>query len=264
MNIFVCIKQVPDTNLTLKANEEGTGIRESGVEYVTSPYDEHAIEAALQLKEKHGGEVTVITMGPERAEEALKDALARGCDNAMQIADPAFDGSDCIATAKALSTAISKKDFDLVVCGKQAADDDSAAVGQALAEYLNIGHVTEVEKLETTDDGSIFTLNRATDEGVEIIEAKAPLVLTCQKALNKPRYASLKGKMKAKKKKTEFLTLSDLGIEAGRTGKEGSPTKVSNMVSAPEKQVTPKTIDGEPADQAKELARLLNEEAKII
>jgi electron transfer flavoprotein beta subunit len=264
MNIFVCIKQVPDTNLTLKANADGTGIREEGVEYVTSPYDDHAIEAALQLKEKHGGVVTVLTLGPESAEKVLKDALARGCDEAMQIQDPAFEGSDCIATAKALSQALNKKSFDLVLCGKQAADDDSAAVGQAVAEYLNIGHVTEVEKIDTSDDGSTFTLHRATDDGVEIIEGKTPLLLTCQKALNKPRYASLKGKMKAKKVKTEFFTLADLGIEAGRTGKEGSPTKVSMLISAPEKQVTPKTISGEPAEQAKELARLLNEEAKVI
>jgi len=264
MNIFVCIKQVPDTNLTLKANDEGTDIRQDSVEYVTSPYDEYAIEAALQLKEKHGGEITALSAGPARVEKTLKGALALGCEKAVQIEDEALEGSDCIATAKALSQAIKKYDYDVIFCGKQAADDDSAAVGQAIGEYLNVGHVTEIEKLETSEDGKTFTLHRATDDGIEVIEGTTPLVLTCQKGLNTPRYASLKGRMKAKKKKIEKLTLSDLGIEAGRTGKNGSSTKITNLVSAPEKQVTPKTIDGEPAQQAKELARLLNEEAKII
>ena len=264
MNIFVCIKQVPDTNLTLKVNDDGTGIREEGVEYVTSPYDEHAMEAALQLKEKHGGEVTVLTLGPDRATKALRDALARGCDKAVHIEDAALDGSDCIATARAIAKAMENREYSLILCGKQAVDDDSAAVGQAVAEFLGIAHVTEVEQVESSEDGSSFTIHRAIDGGQEVIESKTPLLLTCQKSLNKPRYASLKGIMKAKRKPIEKLTIGDLGLETSQVGKDGSPTMTAKLETAPEKSVQPKTIDGEPADQAKELVRLLREEAKIV
>ena len=264
MNIFVCIKQVPDTNLTLKVNDEGTAIREDGVEYVTSPYDENALEAALQLKEEHGGEVTALTLGPSRAQKALRDALARGCGKAIQIDDEALEGSDCIATAKTIAKALSDRDYSLILCGKQAVDDDSAAVGQAMAEFLGIGHVSEVEKIESFDGGQTLTLYRAIDGGQEKIEAKTPLVITCQKSLNTPRYASLKGIMKAKKKPIEKLSIEDLGIEAGSVGSNGSPTKTKKLENAPEKTVNPRLIEGEAAEQAKELCRLLQEETKLI
>jgi len=263
MNIYVCIKQVPDTNLTLRVDADGLRIQEDGVEYVTSPYDEHAIEAALQLKEQHGGEVTAITMGPERAQKVLRDALARSCDKAVHIDNPALVSSDCVATARVLAGYLKDKEYDIVLCGKQAADDDSAAVGQALGEFLSVAHVAEIEKLET-EDGKTLTVHRAVDGGTVIVECSVPAVLTAQKSLNTPRYPSLKGIMKAKRKPIEKVTLADVQLSAGQVGSDGSPTKLGKLETAPEKSVSPRVIEGETADAVAELARLLREEAKVI
>lgn len=264
MNVVVCIKQVPDTNLTVKVADDGQAIREDGIEYVTSPYDEHAIEAALQLKEKHGGEVTVLTLGPERATKALRDALAMGCDKAAHLNDAAFLGSDALATARAIAGWLKAHPADVVLCGKQAVDDDSAAVGQAIAQYLGVAHVAEIEKLETSADGATITVHRAVDGGVEVIECPKPAVLTAHKGLNAPRHASLKGIMRAKKVAIDAVNLAGAAVEASRVGREGSPTRTVSLKAAPEKSVTPTILTGDVTTSATELVRLLHTEQKIV
>ena len=264
MNIIVCMKQVPDTEAQIRVKPDGSGIVDSDIKFVMNPYDEYGVEEALLLKEKFGGTVTIVCLGPERAIEAIRTGLAMGVDKAVHLDDQAFEGGDAFSTAKALAAAIKGMEYDLIFCGKQAIDDDLAQVGPALAEMLGIPQIVVVTKVEVSEDGKKAKVNRQIIGGEEIIEVPLPAVLTVQKGLNEPRYASLPGIMKAKKKEVKVLKIADLGLDPNGVGKAGAKTQIIKMYSPPQRE-TGKIIEGETAEEtASKLAKLLREEAKVI
>ena len=254
MNIVVCIKQVPDTAEVRINPETNTLIRE-GVPSIINPYDMHAIEAALRIREKAGGKVTVITMGPPQAESALRDAISMGADDAVLLTDRAFAGSDTWATSYTLAKAVEKLGADMVICGKQAIDGDTAQVGPEMAEFLNIPHISYVRKTEAIEADSI-RVQRLMDEGYDIVESSLPVLLTVVKELNEPRLPSLKGKMAAKKAEIRKWSSPDLGADAGKIGLKGSPTQVKNIF-APEAKKDRKILEGTLEEQVGALVREL-------
>jgi len=264
MEIIVCMKQVPDTETKIKINPEGTGIVTEGVKYVMNPYDEYAVEEALRIKEKFGGSVTIISLGPERVTEAIRSALAMGADEGIHLNDPAFEGSDSLTTARILSRAIKDMKYDLILTGKQAVDFDCSQVFGCLAELLDLPYVSVAVGLEISPDQKTAIVKRETEGGVvEIIHTPLPAVIAAQKGLNEPRYASLPGIMKAKRKTIKQMNCSTLGLEASEVGEAGSRVKVSNYRLPPERKAGRK-IEGEPPEAVAELVRLLHQEAKLI
>ena len=264
MNIVVCMKQVPDTEAQIRVNPDGSGIVDSAIKFVMNPYDEYGVEEALLLKEKFGGTVTIVCLGPERAIEAIRTGLAMGADKAVPLDAPAFEGGDAFSTAKALAAAIKGMECDLIFCGKQAIDDDLAQVGPALAEMLGIPQIVVVTKVEVSEDGKKAKVNRQIIGGEEIIEVPLPAVLTVQKGLNEPRYASLPGIMKAKKKEVKAVKIADLGLDPNAVGKAGAKTQILKMYSPPKREAG-NIIEGDTAEEtAPKLAKLLREEAKVI
>ncbi len=257
MNIVACVKQVPDTEAQIKVKGDGSGIEEGGIKWVMNPYDEYGVEEALRLKEKFGGEVTVVSMGPARAMETIRTALAMGADKGVHIDDASLYNADAYATAEALAAAIKGMPYDVVFCGQRAIDDDSAQVGSVLAELLGVPQVTFVTKLEING-----TAAKATTpiEGAQlVIETSLPCVITATKGLNEPRYASLPGIMKAKKKPVDVKNAAALGVAAE------SKSKVAKFVPPPARP--PGKIicaDDTPEGKAAELVKLLREEAKVI
>lgn len=227
MQIVVCIKQVPDTAEVRINPETNTLIRE-GVPSIINPYDVHAIEAALQIREKTGGKVIVITMGPPQAEEALREAIAMGADEVRLISDRMFAGSDTWATSYTLFKAIQKIGADIILCGKQAIDGDTAQVGPNIAEYMNIPHIAYIRKIEDVTETSM-RVQRLMDDGYDVVETPLPVLLTVVKELNVPRLPSLKGKMAAKKAVIPKMTAQDIEAEEQNVGLKGSPTQVRNI-----------------------------------
>ncbi len=233
MNIIVCIKQVPGTT-EVKINPETNTLVREGVPAIINPFDENAIEEALRLRDKHGGKVTVVTMGPPQASEALRQAVGMGVDDVVLVSDRAFAGSDTWATSYTLSQAIKKIGaFDVIFCGKQAIDGDTAQVGPGIAEWLGLPQVTFASKVEI--DGSKAKIERLLEEVNEVVECPLPLVITVVKQINEPRIPSLKGMMRAKK--VEIKTLSAAAIEADpvNCGLKGSPTSVVRIFTPPPK-----------------------------
>ncbi len=264
MDIIVCMKQVPDSEAQIRVRPDGKGMVDSDIKFVMNPYDEFGVEEALKLKEKFGGTVTLVCLGPARCVEAIRTGLAMGADKAVHLDDPAFDGGDAISTAKALAAAIKGLPHDLIFCGKQAIDDDSSAVGPVLAEILGIPQVSLVVKVELAEDRKSAKVNRQILGGEEILQVPLPAVLNAQKGLNEPRYASLPGIMKAKKKEIKSVKVADLGIAADSIGAAGARTTILHMSAPPQRQAG-KIIPGEtPEEKAPVLAKLLREEAKII
>jgi len=264
MNILVCMKQVPDSEAQIRVKPDGTGIVDSDIKFVMNPYDEFGVEEALKLKEKFGGTVTIVCLGPARAVEAIRTGLAMGVDKAVHLDDTAFEGGDAFSTAKALATAIKGMEYDLIFCGKQAIDDDLSTVGSALAEMLGIPQISVVTKVEVSEDVKKAKVHRQIVGGEEIIEVPLPAILTAQKGLNEPRYASLPGIMKAKKKEIKPIKVADLGLDPGSVGKAGAKTRMLKMSSPPHREAG-KMIEGETAEEtAPKLAKLLREEAKVI
>ncbi len=255
MNIVVCLKQTFDTEekITIKDGQ----INEDGVEFIINPYDEYAVEEAIKLKEQFGGEVTVITIGPDRAENALRTALAMGADKAVLINDESLFGDE-YTTAKVLAAAVKRQSFDIVLAGNVAVDDGAGQGGPRLAELLDIPQITTITKLEI--DGDKVTVERDVEGDVEIIEAKLPVLVTAQQGLNEPRYPSLPGIMKAKKKPLERLTAADLGISPEEVQ---AKTETVEVFLPPKKQAG-KILEGDIDQQAKELVSLLRNEAKVI
>ncbi len=250
MRIIVCIKQVPDTAEVRINPETGTLIRE-GVPGIINPLDMHAIEAGLQLKEKTAGKVTVISMGPPQAESALREAIAMGADEAVLISDKVFAGSDTWATSYALSMAIKKIGADIIICGKQAIDGDTAQVGPETAEFLNIPHISYVRKIEGIEKDSI-KVQRLMDEGYDVIESSLPVLITVIKELNEPRLPSLKGKMAAKKAVIQKWSAPDIGVSENDAGIKGSPTQVKNVFT-PQARTDRKMLEGTPEQQVEAL-----------
>ena len=233
MNIVVCIKQVPGTT-QVKINPETNTLIREGVESIINPFDENAIEAALQLRDKYGGKVTVITMGPPQAVNALKDTIALGVDEAILVSDRAFAGSDTWATSYTLASTIRKIGaFDLVICGKQAIDGDTAQVGPGVSEFLNIPQVTFAVGVEINN--GVMKVNRLLEETNEIVEVKLPALITVVKQMNTPRMPSFKGKMKAKSAVIPTWGAKDINAEDGKIGQKGSPTSVVKIFIPPPK-----------------------------
>jgi electron transfer flavoprotein beta subunit len=204
LNIIACVKQVPGTN-EVKINKETNTIIREGVEAIINPFDEYAIEEGIRIKEKLGGNVTVLSMGIPKVADLLRETIAVGVDSAVLLSDRAFAGADSLATAYALSMGIKKiGNYDLIICGKQATDGDTAQVGPSLAEKLGIPHTTYVRKIEEIKEGFI-RCQRMTEDGYEIIEMPLPAVITVVKEINEPRLPSIKGKLKAKKAEVTFL-----------------------------------------------------------
>jgi len=235
MDILVCVKQVPDTS-EIRIDPVSNTLIRSGVPSIINPFDANALEAAVQLKEAHGGSVTVISMGPQQAKNALKECISLGADKAVLISDRLFGGSDTLATSYILANAIKKLGkFDLILCGKQAIDGDTGQVGPEIAEHLGIAQLTYVAKLEVK--GEVITVQREHDEGYEIVEAKLPAVVTVVKSINKPRYPSIKSKLAANKAVIDVITAADMPeINTEKIGLKGSPTKVKKTFTPPRKE----------------------------
>lgn len=227
MEIVVCVKQVPDTTEVKIDPVTNTLIRQ-GVPSIVNPFDKNAVEAALQLKEKHGGKVTVISMGPPQAKEALKECLAMGADTAILISDRAFGGADTLATSYTLAAAVKKLGiFDIILCGKQAIDGDTAQVGPEMAEHLGIAQLTYVAKLDI--DGDIVRAEREHEEGYEIIEVRLPILASVVKSINEPRFPTVKGTMKANRAEIPVWTAGYLAVDEQKIGLKGSPTQVRRI-----------------------------------
>jgi electron transfer flavoprotein beta subunit len=264
VNIIVCLKQVPDTESQIKIGSDGVSIVTDDIKWVMNPYDEFGVEEALRLKEKHGGEVTVVGLGPKRVTESIRTALAMGADKGILITDDALGGSDSLATAKALAAAIKDLEYDVVFTGQRGVDDDQGVVGAAVAELLDIPQLSLIVKVEVGEDGKSVKVERPIEGETLVIESSLPALITAQKGLNEPRYASLPGIMKAKKKPLEEKSLADLGLDASEFGGDARKLKILELTPPPERQAG-KIVEGEtPQEKAAELAKLLHEEAKVF
>ena len=235
MDIIVCIKQVPNST-DVKIDPETNTLIRQGVECIVNPFDTYALEEAIRLKERVGGKVIVLTMGPPQAESALREAVSVGADEVILVSDRAFAGSDTWATSYTLSQAIRKiGQFHLIICGKQASDGDTAQVGPGISCHLDIPQVTYVKKIEQIDESSA-KVERMTEERYEVIETPLPCLFTVVKEINEPRLPSLKGKMRAKSASITTWNAADLKCEPGNIGLEGSPTKVVKIFSPPSRE----------------------------
>jgi len=260
LEVIVLLKQVPSTESFVGISENGLSVKTGDVKWVINPYDEFAVEEALRIKEAHGGSVTILSTGTEKVVEAIRTALAMGADKGILINDPAAYNCDGLQTAKILAAVIKTMPFDLILAGQRAVDGDNYVVGSAVAEFLNIPAVTMVMK-ETIADRRI-TCNRTVEGGIVVVEAALPALITTQRGLNEPRYASLPGIMKAKKKPLEIKTLKDIGLDAAGIG--APKTKIISLKYPPERKGG-KMIAGETAaDKAKALVKALHEEAKVV
>ena len=254
MNIVVCIKQVPEST-EVRVDPKTNALIREGVKSIVNPVDENAVEAALQLRDQHGGTVTVITMGPPQAEEALRHTLAMGADEAILLSDPASRGSDTLATSYVLAQMVRKiGDVDLILCGKQAIDGDTGQVGPGLAERLGIPQVTFAIGLEVTDGR--LQARRVLDDFFEVLEVKLPAVVTVVKQINDPRHPSMKNVLKAKRAEIAKWTLADLAADPKQSGFEGSPTQVLK-VWPPEKRSGGRRLEGSAEEVVDELAETI-------
>lgn len=258
MNIIVCIKQVPETT-EVRINPETNTLMREGVKAIINPFDMYAIEEAVRLKERFGGKISVLTMGPPQAEQALREAISMGADAGYLVCDRAFAGSDTWATSYTLAGAIKKLGaFDLIICGKQASDGDTAQVGPGISTHLNIPQVTYVKKVEEATD-KFMRLERMLEEGYEIIETPLPALLTVVKEINEPRIPSLKGLMRAKSAKITMFTQKELDLDPQQIGLCGSPTQVIKIFT-PAPRVGGQILKGEIGEIAKQLVDLIKDE----
>ncbi len=263
MNVVVLLKQVPDTEAVIQIAEDKTSINTQDVKWVINPYDELAVEEALRIKESQGsGTVVILTVGPDRAVESIRTALAMGADEGVLVDDPAAEGANALGTAKVLAAALREIPHDLIIAGMRAVDDDDYQVPAAVAEFLDIPHVSMVIKVEIQD--TKIVCEGTVEGGTVVVEAALPALFTTQRGINEPRYASLPGIMKAKKKPLMKKTLTDLGVEPSELEAANAKSRVKNLSFPPER--TPgKIVEGEtPEAKAVELVRLLTEEAKVL
>ncbi len=256
MNIIVCIKQVPDT-AEIKINPETNTLMREGVPSIINPFDLHALEAAILIREQLGGRVTALTMGPPQAESSLREAIAMGADDAVLLSDRAFAGSDTWATSYTLAQAIREIGADIIFCGKQAIDGDTAQVGPETAEFLDIPHISYIRKIEEVKDDYI-KVERLMDEGYDVVESSLPVLLTVVRELNTPRMPSLKGKMNAKKAEIKKMGKAEIKADENSLGLKGSPTQVRNIF-APDIKADRKMIEGTPEEQVSNLIKELKE-----
>lgn len=256
MKIVVCVKQVPDTETRIRIAEGK--VVESDVNWIVSPFDEFALEEALKIKEAKGGEVVLLSLGPERVVSALRNGLAMGADSAVHLKDPRFDQADTLGIAHALAAAVKALEPDLVLTGQQGVGGDNSQIPGLLAEILDWPQVTVAVKVEVQDGKAV--VEREIEGAHETWETTLPAVLSAQKGLNEPRYASLKGIMSAKKKMIETKDAASLGLAAEVLAPK---TRIVAM-EMPAARGAVKMIEGDPETQSRELLRLLHEEAKVI
>jgi electron transfer flavoprotein beta subunit len=259
MNIVVCIKQVPGTTEIKIDPKTNTLVRE-GVKSIVNPFDTYALEEGVRLKERYGGKVTVITMGPPQAEEALRETISLGADEAILLSDRAFAGSDTWATSYVLSKAITRvANYDIVICGRQTLDGDTGQVGPELSEMLKLPFISYVSKIEEIKDKHI-RVQRMIEEGHEEIETTLPAVITVVKEINVPRLPSLRGSMKAKTAKIPIWTAAEIGAETDKAGIPGSPTRVVRIFF-PKREHKSEMLQGSLEEQ---VAKLVEKLEKII
>ncbi|MDG1480872.1 MAG: electron transfer flavoprotein subunit beta/FixA family protein [Myxococcota bacterium] len=263
MKIGVCLKQVPATDTRIKIKDPESGVDTAGVKWEINPYDEFALEEALRLKDaKKASKIILFTIGGKDAEQKIREGLARGADAAVRIDDPALAGSDSLGIARALAAAVKAEGVDIVLAGKQAVDGDRAQVPAMIAELLDWPQLLALAKLEV-DGQNITGWCNAGGGSRDAVATTLPAVLTADKELNEPRYASLRGIMMAKRKKIAVKKLSDLGVDPGTVG-AGAAQVVENSWSLPPQRAGVQMLDGDGADAARELVRLLREDAKVI
>ena len=234
MDIVVCVKQVPDTWAERTLRPEDSRLDRASVDGVINELDEYAIEEGLRLAEAHGGEVTILTMGPDKAGESIRKALSMGADKAVHVLDDGLAGSDALQTSAALAKALGRTGFDLVILGSESTDARMGVLAAMLAERLGVPQVSRANKVEV--DGTQLRVNRETEEGYEKIEAALPAVISVVEKINEPRYPSFKGIMAAKKKPVETLSLADLGLDPGEAGLATAATEVVSFAKRPPRQ----------------------------
>ena len=234
MKIVVLVKQVPDSGAERNLRTDDNTVDRTSANNVINEMDEYAIEEALRLRDAHGGEVVLLTMGPDSATESIRKALSMGPDSAVHVTDSALHGSCAVATSKVLAAAIGRQEADLVLCGAESTDGRVQVMPHMLAERLGIAALTGARKL--TVDGSSLTIERQTEEGYEVVTASTPAVVSVWDTINEPRYPSFKGIMAAKKKPLETLSLADLGIDAGEVGFAGATSTVLEHSKRPPRQ----------------------------
>ncbi|MDP9182641.1 MAG: electron transfer flavoprotein subunit beta/FixA family protein [Actinomycetota bacterium] len=234
MNIVVLVKQVPDTWAERKLKESDKTLDRASTDVVMNEIDEYAVEEALRIKEAQGGEVTILTMGPERATETIRKALSMGADKAVHLVDDALAGSDAVQTSAALAKALEGLEYDLVIAGSEATDSRMSVMGALLAERLGQPQLTGARKL--TVEGGTATIERLTDNGYAVVTASTPAIVSVVEKINEPRYPSFKGIMAAKSKPLETKSIADLGIDAGAVGLANAPSQVVSFATKPPRQ----------------------------
>ena len=234
MNIVVCVKQVPDTWAERTLRPEDSRLDRASVDGVINELDEYAIEEGLRLAEAHGGEVTVLTMGPDKASESIRKALSMGADKAVHLVDDALEGSDALATSLALATVLKRTGFDLVILGSESTDARTGVLAAMLAERLGCAQLSLASKVEV--DGNAITIHRQADYGYDKVEATLPAVVSVVEKINEPRYPSFKGIMAAKKKPVEVLSVADAGIDPAQVGMGAAATEVVSFSKRPPRE----------------------------
>ena len=258
MNVLVCVKQIPDPNAPGKLDPQTKRLVREGVDLVLDPGDEHAVEAGLQLVEKDSGEVTVISMGPAKAMEAIRRALAMGAHRGILVSDPGLENSDALSTARAIAAATKGQSYDLIICGTESTDGSSGAVPAQLAEMLELPLLSFAKKLDVTDGKA--SIDRQTDDGYDVVESPLPAVVTVTGGINEARYPALRGIMQAKNKEVRQLTLADLGLE----GQAGTAALTQEVVEvAPAESRKAGEVVEDKGEGAKRIADFLKE-LKVI
>lgn len=261
MNIIVCMKQVPNREAVLRINAEQTWIREDDMAFEANESDTYALEEALRLKEKMGGEVVVCTVGPAAAQSVIREALAKGADRAIHLSDPAFCGLDAFATARLMAEVFKKEKFDLILTGLQSDDYGFGQTGVILAELLHLPHTTLVMGLESTEGGSRLKIKRELESGwFQSLELPLPAVLSIQSGINQPRYASLKGIMGVKKKEIKVMDLAATGLQAA----DLAPRQVIRRIYVPQKTKQTEFLQGSAKEMAVKLVDKLKNEVRVI
>jgi electron transfer flavoprotein beta subunit len=259
MNIVVCVKQVPDTWAEKRLDPNDKTVDRAGVDGVMNEIDEYAVEEALRLKEAHGGEVTVLTMGPAKAVETIRKALSMGADKAVHVSDDALHGTDALGTSHALAKALGTLEWDLVLAGSESTDARMSVVPAMLAEQLGVPQLTMARKV--TVDGTTIRIERQTDTGYDVVEGSTPAVVSVVEKINEPRYPSFKGIMAAKSKPLTTLTVADAGIDAGQVGLDGSRTEVVEFAARPPRESG--TVVKDEGDGGTKLAEFLQSQKFI-
>jgi electron transfer flavoprotein beta subunit len=264
MRVAVCIKQVPDTEARLRVGRDGLWIDEEDLPFVINESDVYALEEGLTIAEATGGEVVVISLGPERVKEALRKALALGAARAVHLNDPAFAGGDALATGRALAAAVAREEVGLVLTGSQSDDVGYGATGSVIAGHLGWPHAWLVMGIQVEDGGAAAKVTREMESGKnEISRIALPAVLEVQAGINHPRYASLKGIMQSKRKPIDEASAADLGLDPGEVGEAGSRLEILS-VAFPDSGAGAQMIEGDPAAAARTLVERLQKEARVL